>query len=261
MGSISTKCVSKTVDEIALPGKKSAKHYISGFSKIKHSDKKTSIFKYEPFSYRNMKNEDKKYIVYSHGNCTNLEEIYNFLQQIADQNNACIIGFDYQGYGLSSGSQAREKDVYEDINVVMEHLYEQDIQKKNITLIGRSIGTGVTVNYAYKNEWQYPIILISPCKTAPKIAIDKSALNLISVNSIDKFHNERKIRKLNCPIKIYHGDKDTIINVKHGKDLDKLIKNKKYKITIMEGYGHNNIVEDIFTKYQEEIEAIIHHYN
>ena len=116
------------------------------------------------------------------------------------------------------------------------------IQKKNIILIGQSIGTGVAIEFAYKNKWSYPIILISPYKSIITVATETTT----SITQwIDKYPSAYYVKYLDCPIKIFHGTSDEIIPISHGEEVFKNIKNKAFEPTWIKNVGHNNILENI----------------
>jgi fermentation-respiration switch protein FrsA (DUF1100 family) len=48
-----------------------------------------------------------------------------------------------------------------------------------------------------------------------------------------------------CPIKIFHGCNDNIIDIQHSKDLFEQIPNKKYKPTFIQNADHNDIINKI----------------
>ena len=55
----------------------------------------------------------------------------------------------------------------------------------------------------------------------------------------DKFNNIAKIRKINCPVLIVHGNDDDLIPVWHGKKLFKKANQPKFNLWI-DGAGHND---------------------
>lgn len=105
-------------------------------------------------------------------------------------------------------------------------------------LIGRSLGTGVVVNYAWRSQWISPIVLISPYKSIGRIICDYSFID--SVFNHNMFCSYNKIGELRCPVRIIHGKKDKLINISHGKALYSKL---KYPLRSVwkEECDHNNI--------------------
>lgn len=177
------------------------------------------------------------YFVYAHGNGADIYATQTYCQQMADMLDVIVFSFDYPGYGLSSPKIASESNCYASMKVVMTFLLKNlKISKSRIYLVGRSLGTGVVVDYAYKQSWINPILLISPYKTINRVVCDTSIMR-----PVDKFSNISKIGSLECPIKIIHGTNDKVIDISHGKYLYENTKNK-IKPEWIEDRGHNDIL-------------------
>jgi len=106
-----------------------------------------------------------------------------------------------------------------------------------------------------KNVWSNPVILISPYKSIPRILIDINLFEyLICKNKFDSYN---KIYNSTCPIKIFHGKSDHLINISHSLELFKLIPNKLFKPTLFDNTGHNDILEKIsLNEYNDIIELL-----
>jgi fermentation-respiration switch protein FrsA (DUF1100 family) len=66
--------------------------------------------------------------------------------------------------------------------------------------------------------------------------------NSLLLSSVDMFVNIDKISKVNSPVLIIHGDKDDIINIKHGKSLYNEVPIEfRYKPLWLHNANHNNI--------------------
>jgi abhydrolase domain-containing protein 17 len=174
-----------------------------------------------------------KYIVYSHGTGDDIVSNYDFCKYLANQLNVGVVIYDYPGYGCSTG-QSTEQGCYDSLNNVMFYLTQVlKIDRSNITLMGYSLGTGVVVDYALRHEWDKTIVLCAPYKSMISVKHDN-----ILTRPIDKFVTISKIGKLKCPVKIFHGETDTVINVSHSKELFELVVNKQFKPTYLPNIGH-----------------------
>ena len=131
----------------------------------------------------------------------------------------------------------------------MQH--DLNVSIKNICLIGRSIGTGVTVEFAHKYKWTNPIILISPYKTIIQVVTNRFSC---LTQFVDKYPTIDYVKKLDCGIKIFHGQDDAIIPISHAIEISAAMKNKTFKPTFLINAGHNDILEHILL---EEIGAVI----
>lgn len=191
-----------------------------------------------------IKNRDKC-IIFSHGNGCDIYTMYNHMKQMADLLETNIYIYDYPGYGLANNTSYSEKGCYDNLKKVIDYVRIK-YEDTDITLIGHSLGTGVVMDYVSKYNWKTPIILISPYKSMGRILTDSSSCT--ALQSIDKFGTYYKLDTIECPVKIFHGSNDKLINISHAKDLYENLKNKSLKPTWLEGIGHNNILESIDSK-------------
>lgn len=182
------------------------------------------------------KNKNNKVLIFSHGNGCDIYTCYSMLNEYAEKFGVKVVCYDYPGYGLSTGKSS-EENCYDAINCVIKH-YEKSIDKKNIILVGQSLGTGVTVNYALDNKWLSPIILISPYKSIGRVICDSSITE--SSFKHNMFKSYVKVEKLDCPVRIIHGYNDNLIPISHGQYLYSKLKNP-LKPSWKFGCGHNNI--------------------
>jgi hypothetical protein len=70
---------------------------------------------------KNIPQNKKSTIVFSHGNSSDLSTIYSFLIDLATVLKVDVVSYDYSGYGRSEG-RASENEVYHDIEQVMDFL-------------------------------------------------------------------------------------------------------------------------------------------
>src|SRR5579872_5351628 len=88
------------------------------------------------------KNKDRKYILWSHGNSGDLMSLYPILKSFYDGMNGNIgfIAYDYEGYGYSDGI-CSERNCYNDLTCMVKYALQTiQIKKKNLFLIGQSLG-------------------------------------------------------------------------------------------------------------------------
>lgn len=190
-----------------------------------------------------------KCVIFSYGNNSTIVNSFEFACRLAEENRICVILYDYIGYGFSTGDPS-EVGCTLSLSAVIKFVTSKNkIIDRNIILMGHSLGTGVIINLLYENYWDSPIILISPFKSilSTTVPFDKTESTYFSSDgtAVDKFVSSNKISKLVCPIKIFHGKNDTIIDVSHSLLLYKKVKNKKYPLTIFNNVGHNDILNEL----------------
>ncbi|XWV26285.1 alpha/beta hydrolase family protein [Tupanvirus soda lake] len=190
-----------------------------------------------------------KYIVFSHGNGCDIISMFDYCQCLSDSLNVGVILYDYIGYGVSEKERPTEEGCYESIDTVMNFLITNwQMDKKKIYLVGQSLGTGITVDYISKNDWETPVILISPYKSICRVVADTSC-----VTPVDKFKSQKKLKNVKCPIKIFHGNNDEVISISHGIEMYNSLKNKSLDPVWFEDTGHNNIIEKITKEHYMEV--------
>lgn len=196
----------------------------------------------------------KKTIIFSHGNATDLGEIYDTLQWLFYNLECNIVGYEYIGYGhsgklheyntfssIDKKEQPTEKGCYDSIETVWNYLTDSlGIDGNDIILLGRSIGTGPTVDLANKvGNNLGGVIMLSPFMSCCKVVKFNWDLSWIDI-----FQNYKKIGNVDTKILILHGDNDEIINIKHSKELVNIATNNNVDatlITINEA-THNNML-------------------
>ncbi|AUV58436.1 alpha/beta hydrolase [Bandra megavirus] len=182
-----------------------------------------------------------KYIVLSHGNGSDIYTMYEWCKYLSDELDVGIISYDYVGYGLSQDNIPTEEKCYQSLEVAINYLLQEyNLDAKNICLIGQSLGTGIVIDYASKNNWEYPIMLISPYKSICRVVFDSCC-----ITPIDKFRSSSKLHKIHCPVKIIHGMCDELINIGHGKELYYQLNNKSLDPVWIPETGHNDILDKI----------------
>ncbi len=195
---------------------------------------------------------NNKIIVYSHGNGENLYTIHAFMSELANSLNVPIIVYDYIGYGASQGIPS-EGGCYESIHTVVDYVIKSN-PKKEVLLIGTSLGTGVVTEYITSTNWTKPVLLMAAYKSIPRVVADSFMIGWFFRHN--HFDSINKIHKAKCPILFIHGKSDTLIPYQHSVDLYKELPNKKFTPLYYDGIGHNNILSvltyDVFNKLFKE---------
>lgn len=197
-----------------------------------------------------LKTTSQKYIIFSHGNASDNNGNLRLGRMLKEQTGYNVILYDYPGYGLSSCERLStgEKVINEEsccgsLKTVLDH-FTQRISPENIILMGQSLGTGIVIDYVSTYPWQEDVVLISPFTSIMGV-VNKTWWGAFLENFVDYYHNANKLSTVLCPIKYYHGTRDTLIHHSHTKALYQKTWNKKYPIGYIDGADHNNIVNYI----------------
>jgi fermentation-respiration switch protein FrsA (DUF1100 family) len=179
-------------------------------------------------------NPKAKYtILVSHGNAEDIGYMYPLLEEMRDHGFA-VFAYDYHGYGTSQG-RASERNAYLDIDAAYLYLTQVlQVSPWHIIAYGRSVGAAVALDLAVR-ESVAALIMESPFVTAFRV------LTRIPLMPFDKFDNLAKISKLDCPLLIIHGLRDSIVPIWHGKKLYELAKDPKQYFWVAKA-GHNDVL-------------------
>ncbi len=176
---------------------------------------------------------DARYtVLFSHGNAEDLGMMIPYLEDYY-QMGFSVFAWDYRGYGKSTG-KPREKNVFQDLDVLYDYLVNTaKVPPERIILHGRSLGGGAATEFARR----YPVaglILESTFVSAFRV------VTRIPLFFGDKFLNLEKLARVNCPVLVIHGKKDSVVAFWHGKRLYKKANSPKYKFWVDKA-DHNDL--------------------
>ena len=175
------------------------------------------------FHEKNLK--DFKTLIYFHGNAGSLENRIHKLNHFEGMNiNFLIIA--WRGFSGNKGTPS-EKGLYDDGKSAINWLIKKGVEEQNLVIYGESLGTGVATQLAQNNNFA-GIILETPFTSmvhAAKIFYPYVPVNLILK---DKFENYKKIKNINSPILVMHGEADQIVPFSMGKKIYEIANDPKY---------------------------------
>jgi fermentation-respiration switch protein FrsA (DUF1100 family) len=166
-----------------------------------------------------------KTIVYFHGNAGKLENRIHKLNHFKDMNvNFLIIS--WRGFSGNSGKPS-ERGLYKDGKSAIDWLKKMGLAEKDIILYGESLGTGIATQIAQNKKFA-GLILETPFTSMVDAA--KNVYPYIPVGLLlkDKYENEKKIKNINIPVLVLHGEADKIVPFKMGKKIYDMANQPKY---------------------------------
>lgn len=193
--------------------------------------------------------ESQGVIFYLHGNAGSLrswgEVAADFTRFQYD-----VLMIDYRGFGKSRG-KISEHALYDDAQYIYNKL-KNEYPENKIIVFGRSIGTGIASYIASENN-PACLVLESPYLSIPYLA--KRYYPWFPQKLIRfKFRNDIHVKKVSCPIYIFHGSEDEIINVESSRKLSTLLKPSD-KVFIIPGGHHNDL--SFFEEYETHLKSIL----
>lgn len=193
--------------------------------------------------------DPKGVILYHHGNSRNLaywgEKSEDFTSRGFD-----VVMYDYRTFGKSKG-RLSEIGMHRDAKSIYRYL-KKTYPPNKIIQYGVSLGSGVATKLARKVnapllilETPYYSMLAMAGKVAPYLPN-----RLILKYPI---RTDYWIRRLRCPIHIFHGNKDEMIPFKQSIRLKLL--NPRINLNMIYGGEHNNL--PTFPEYQAELGKVL----
>ena len=169
--------------------------------------------------------KDHKTLVYFHGNAGSLENRIHKLNHFKNMNiNFLIIA--WRGFSGNNGKPT-EEGLYIDGKSAIDWLIKKGVDEKNLILYGESLGTGVATHLA-QNKNYAGVILETPFTSMIDAAKKFYPYIPVSLLLKDKFENYKKIKNINSPILVMHGEVDQIVPFFMGKKIYELANKPKY---------------------------------
>ena len=157
-----------------------------------------------------------KTLLIFHGNAGDLSNRIYKLNEL-NKLDINILLISWRGFSGNKGSPS-ERNLYKDAEASIKWLNKKNVKNNQIILYGESLGTGVAVEMAKKNHFN-SIILESPFTSIENSA--KIYYPYLPVKFLlkDRYDSISKIKMINSPILIMHGEKDDVIPFSMGKKL------------------------------------------
>ncbi len=166
-----------------------------------------------------------KTIVYFHGNAGNLKNRIHKLNHFKDMDvNFLIIA--WRGFSGNKG-KPNEENLYIDGLSAVNWVVNQNVKEEDIILYGESLGTGIATEIAQQKNYA-GVILETPFTSMVAAAKNFYPYLPVSLLLKDRYENDKKIKNINIPLLVMHGEKDEIVPFKMGKKIYDLANEPKY---------------------------------
>ncbi|XP_051141192.1 uncharacterized protein LOC127258405 [Andrographis paniculata] len=188
-------------------------------------------------------------VLYSHGNAADLGQMYDLFNELSIHLHVNLMGYDYSGYGQSTGKPS-EQNTYADIEAAYECLQQTyGVKEEDIILYGQSVGSGPTLDLAFRLSKLRAVVLHSPILSGLRVMYPVK-----HTYWFDIYKNIDKIPLVQCPVLVIHGTKDDVVNCSHGKQLWELCK-EKYEPLWIKGGNHCDL--ELFPEYIKHLKKFI----
>ncbi len=193
----------------------------------------------------------KGVVLYFHGNAGELSRWGIVVQKFVDLQYDVLV-MDFRTYGKSTGKLSQNA-LYNDAQLFYDYLLKSYSEDK-IVVYGRSLGTTFATYVASKNNPKQLIL------EAPFYSLDDVAGHRFPIYPVSwflKFHfpTYQYLKDVSCPITIFHGTDDFVVNYGNSEKLSKVkTKGKINFITISKGTHHNL---DSYLVYKKTLDSIL----
>ncbi len=194
-------------------------------------------------------------MLYYHGNAGNLadrtEKLEAFLRR-----GIGLLALSYRGYGNSEGSPT-EQGIYQDARAAIEYLSKQGVNENQFFIYGESLGSGVAVQMATEYTAR-AIVLEAPYTSIINRGYEIYPLFPIRFLLRDTFNSIEKIPNVHLPVMIFHGYRDQVMPIHHGRRLLQAA-NEPKEARFFDNVGHTDFdleeISKLTVEFAERAEA------
>ncbi len=191
---------------------------------------------------------NKKALLYFGGNAETVDLNAAVFSKLFSSYTVYLVN--YRGYGRSSG-QVEEKANYSDAQYIYQNIKHQ---YSDISVIGRSLGSGVATYLASKNKIA-KLVLITPFDSVQNVAQDQFLIYPMSLLLTDKYDSFSRVDSIKAKTLILIAEKDQIIKRKHTDRLITAFPVEQIVVKTLSNTDHDNISEDI--RYYDLLEQFL----
>ena len=180
-------------------------------------------------------------ILFFHGNgevISDYDDIAKYFKVLGCDFLVC----DYRGYGKSDGIPSLRSTLI-DASILYRHLIDNNLLKKNVCVMGRSLGSAPTIEVCSRFS-TITCCVIESGYADPIPLVERRGLHITNITAEENttFSNSEKIKSLKCSILIMHGAEDNLINPSEARVNYKNACSINKELAILKGVGHNDMM-------------------
>ncbi len=191
--------------------------------------------------------QPKGVILYFHGNAGDLSR-WGLVSEYFVELEYDVFIMDYRTYGKSTGPIS-EKALYHDAQFCYNYIKER-YNESDITLYGRSLGTGIATYVASKNKPKQ-LLLETPYYSIVDVAKNRFPILPVKKLMSYTFPSYQFMAEVDCPVLIIHGTDDAVVPLSSGKKLFNEAQPENSIFIEIEGANHNNLID--FQEYHQAV--------
>ena len=152
----------------------------------------------------------------------------------------------YRGYGGSTGTPS-ESALVADAFAIYDHLYAR---YPDISVIGRSLGSGVAVQLAAAREVRR-LVLVTPYDSLANVAGAHFPMFPVAFLMRDRYNSARGARAIRAQVLAVIAGDDEIIPRARSEALVNSFPQSQVRVTLLDGATHNSI--DLYPAYLRDV--------
>ena len=169
----------------------------------------------------------------------NAEEVSYLCDEMKRYKDWSVVLLNYRGYGLSEGNPS-EEHLYSDALEIYDYFSAQsNVDRSNIVVMGRSLGTGVAT-YLAENRNVKGLILVTPYDNLKSLIQKKAPMLPLGFMLKYRFDSLARAPLLQVPLHIITASEDKIIPPWHSEQLAAAWGGKAF-IHEIQGEDHNSL--------------------
>lgn len=188
-----------------------------------------------------------------HGNGENVNYDAAWLDLLR-QLGAAAVAVDYRGYGLSEGAPSEPALIADALLAYDALAARPDIDPKRIVLLGSSLGSGVAT--AVAAERTPAALVIQSGFDSLRAVASRHFPYVPSALVRSSFDSASRIGRVRCPVLFFHGDRDNVVPIEHGRALHAKTPNA-VAFEVIEGAGHNDVIATAGPRYGAKLLDLI----
>ncbi|MGH2689814.1 MAG: alpha/beta hydrolase [Actinomycetota bacterium] len=173
------------------------------------------------------------------GNGGNISHRVELLRRFHEELGVPVLLLDYRGYGASEGRPS-EGGTYLDARAGLDALRQRPgVRADRIVYLGQSLGAAVALELALR-ERPLGVVLESPFTSIRDMASTHYRLHPLRPFVRTRYDSLGRIRTLDVPLLVVHGERDEIAPLWMGRSLYEAAAGPK-ELHVVPGAGHNDL--------------------
>ncbi len=163
--------------------------------------------------------EVRRAVLFAHGNAGNIADRVHFAKLLHGALDVHLLMFDYRGFGRSEGTPGEEGLYLDGVAALATLRGRAEVDPEQVVLFGRSLGGGVVAEVALRDGAVAGVILESAFTSVPDMAAAVYPIPGLPALVRTRYDNLAKVRRLEVPLLVVHGEQDEIVPFRMGQAL------------------------------------------